>query len=707
VKLALALTLVALSSAAPGWSLPGSTETHDLMPAPERVEWQQGRLGLDTRFSIASRGATDERVDAALLRTLTRLEARTGLRLAPRDRAHAHAIMVLEAREPGLPVQAVSEDESYELTVTPRQVRLAAPNPLGILRGLETFLQLVRLENGRAFVPAVRIVDGPRFPWRGLLVDPCRRWQPIEVIKRALDAMAAVKLDVLHWHLSDDQGFRMESKAFPRLHQAASDGLFYTQDQVRDVIAHARLRGIRVVPEFDMPGHATSWLVGYPELGSVPGPFTLVRQWGIFDAALDPTRDEVYAFLDGFLGEMAGLFPDAYLHIGGDEVTPRQWNASPAALDFAYRNGLTDAADLQAHFNHRVNEILARHGKRMVGWDEILRPELSKDVVVQSWRGAASLARAADLGFDGILSNGYYLDLMSPASFHYLNDPIPLSSTLSPDARKHVLGGEACMWGEFVSPETIDSRLWPRAAAIAERFWSPAQVRDVEDMYRRLEAVSGHLEAVGAQHRANYAPMLRRLTGGQPTEPLQLLADLVEPVKGYTRGEMRAYTSETPLDRLVDAARPESPAARRFRSAVNDLFAAATAARNDRPLREVLGRWRDNHGLLDPVLATSPLAAEARSLSRDLSALGEVGLQALEAVASGHAPPRAWREQAERVLERAQKPRAELELAALPGVGKLVLAALEVETLQTLPPGEWNPWLDARLKQTAPSSVEP
>ncbi|HET8645694.1 MAG TPA: family 20 glycosylhydrolase, partial [Vicinamibacteria bacterium] len=311
-------SLAALVMAAPAAAAP--PPDHDLMPAPQTLEWRPGRLAIDTGFTLGLGGADDGRVAAGLERFAARLGQQTGVRFARQVRRGRAATLVAEAAAPGLPVQAVSEDESYELTVDARQARLTAANPLGILRGLETLLQLVREEGGRFVVPAVRISDRPRFPWRGLLIDPSRRWQPVEVIKRTLDGMAAVKLNVLHWHLTEDQGFRIESRVFPRLHEKGSDGLFYTQDQVRDVIAYARARGIRVLPEFDMPGHSTAWLAGHPELGSAQGPFELIRTWGIFDNNLDPSRDEVYAFLDRFLGEMAALFPDAYLHIGGDEV---------------------------------------------------------------------------------------------------------------------------------------------------------------------------------------------------------------------------------------------------------------------------------------------------------------------------------------------------------------------------------------------------
>jgi N-acetyl-beta-hexosaminidase len=289
----------------------------------------------------------------------------------------------------------LDEDESYQLQVSDQKVQLTAPTVVGALRGVETLLQLLSVDRSGSYFPAVKVQDQPRFHWRGLLIDVGRHYQPPEVLKRNLDAMAAVKLNVFHWHLTEDQGFRVESKKFPRLHQLGSDGLYYTQDQIREIIDYARERGIRVVPEFDIPGHSTSWLVGHPELGSAPGPYTIERGAGIFEPALDPTREEVYKFLDIFLGEMASLFPDAYMHIGGDENEGKQWDRNPKIQAFMKEKGIKDNHALQAYFNTRVLKILEKHKKKMIGWDEILQPELPKNAVIHSWRGPAALADAA------------------------------------------------------------------------------------------------------------------------------------------------------------------------------------------------------------------------------------------------------------------------------------------------------------------------
>jgi hexosaminidase len=366
--------------------------------------------------------------------------------------------------------------------VGPGQARLRAATSLGALHGLETLRQLVRGAGETAELPVVAIDDRPRFPWRGLLLDAGRHFMPVEVVKRTLDGMAAVKLNVLHWHLTEDQGFRIESRRFPRLAALGSDGLFYTQEQLRQVVAYARERGIRVVPELDMPGHATSWFVGHPELATLPGPYAIERRWGIHDPVMDPTREETYTFLDALLGELAELFPDPYVHVGGDEVTARHWNESSRVRAFLYEHGLRDNEALQAAFNARVVALLAAHGKSAIGWDEVLHDDLPRTTVVQSWRGAAALAESARRGFPALLSHGFYLDHMQTAAYHYAVDPLPESLQLRPEERARVLGGEACMWSEFVTPETVDSRIWPRTAAIAERLWSPAAVRDVEDM---------------------------------------------------------------------------------------------------------------------------------------------------------------------------------------------------------------------------------
>jgi len=502
----------------------------------------------------------------------------------------------------------------------------------------------------------------------------------METLKRNLDGMAAVKLNVFHWHLSEDQGFRVESKKFPKLHQLGSDGNYFTQEQVKEIIAYARDRGIRVVPEFDIPGHSTSWLVGYPELGSAPGPYTIERRPGIFEPALDPTREEVYKFLDTFLGEMAALFPDDYLHIGGDENEGKQWDRNPAIQDYMKKKGIKDNHALQAYFNTRLLKILQKHGKKMIGWDEILQPELPKDVVIHSWRGTAALADAARKGYDGILSNGYYIDLIQPASQHYVPDPVPADSTLTPEEAKHVLGGEATMWAEWVTPETIDSRIWPRTAAIAERLWSPRTVTDIPDMYRRLAAISLQLEELGLTHKKNQEMMLRRLVRNDDIGPLRTLVSVIEPVKEYRRYQMRPQTMLSPLTGVIDAATPDSETGRKFSWMVSEFL-------NDGPryqlyraeLSEMLSDWQTAGASLGPTIDRSPALKEVKPLAQSLTQLGSTGLEAITYLKLGMPPPREWRDQSLAKVDEAAKPYGALEFVVIAGVKQLVNAAAEVK----------------------------
>lgn len=660
---------------------------HHLMPVPSSLQRTDGRLALSRESTVALAGAaaTDRRLRAATERMLVRLERRTGIEFTARGPVAeaAGAWLVIDVAAAGGALPALGDDESYTLEVSGSQARLSAPFVVGALRGIETVLQWLDGAGGAWGLDAVRIEDRPRFPWRGLMLDVARHWMPIEVVKRQLDGMAAVKLNVLHLHLTEDQGFRIETTRFPRLHQMGSDGLFFTQAQMREIIAYAADRGIRVVPEFDMPGHVTAWLVGHPELASAPGPYAIERKWGIFDPALDPTREALYPFLDRFLGEMATLFPDAYLHIGGDENNGKHWNANAAITAFMKQRGLTDAHALQAYFNQRVQKILQKHGKKMVGWDEVLHPDLPKDIVIHSWRGQKSLFDAARQGYSGILSNGWYIDLMQPTAQHYLVDPLPADSGLSEAEAARVLGGEATMWAEFVDPHTVDSRVWPRLAPIAERLWSPRDVRDVEDMHRRLAHVSVQLEEHGLSHEAHTARMARRIAGGRDTAALETLLGVVGPVKVYRRGQEfnKAYgrppTQMTPLTRIVDAAIADPAGARTFTTRVERLLADGPAFDRDREaLRRTFEEWRDSARALDRLADTRPLLNEARPLIADLGALADIGLEALSRLGAGGVTGGAvWRGAALERLKSAATPRVEVEFGVIEPLQKLVAAA--------------------------------
>ena len=519
----------------------------------------------------------------------------------------------------------------------------------------------------------------------------------MDVVKRNLDLMAAVKLNVLHLHLTEDQGFRIESKRYPSLHEKGSDGNYFTQAEMKELIAYATDRGIRVVPEFDIPGHSTSWLVGHPELGSAPGPYSIERTWGIMEPALDPTREEVYKLLDGFLGEMAALFPDAYLHIGGDENKGKQWMANERITAFMKQHDLADPNALQAYFNKRLLAIVQKHGKKMIGWDEVLHPDLPKDIVVQSWRGPKSLGEAAKQGYSGILSNGYYIDLNYPTSQHYVVDPVPDSLNLTPEEAARVLGGEACMWSEYVDPGNIDSRLWPRLAAIAERFWSPKTVTDVDDVYRRMALFSPWLEVAGSRHITGQGILVRNLAKGGDVAAVGTLIGLIEPVKEYKRGDLHKTTQFTPLTRVSDTAQPESFEARRVNRAIDALVADAPrfslSADN---LAATFSRWRDVGPAISAAQAGSPALAEAGTMPDDMTALGTLGLEALAYLRNGSAPPDGWADAALARIKTAEAPRAECQFAMLSGMRLLVAAADQRAAFDSSDAAGWQVKVKAR-----------
>jgi hexosaminidase len=657
------------------------TSSLHLMPWPASVKTSQSQpLLIQTSFSVGLGNSSDPGLRRTAEIFLTDLRRHTGslpLDFSISD-SSSNALFRVNSEHAGKPVQELGEDESYRLEVTSSGAQLNAPTTLGVMRGLQTFLQLVEVTPQGFAVPAVIIQDKPRFAWRGLMIDVGRHFMPVEVIKRNLDGMAAVKMNVFHWHLSDNQGFRVESKRFPKLQEMGSDGLYYTQEQVRDVISYAHDRGIRVVPEFDMPGHSTAWFVGYPDLASAPGPYTIERKWGVFDPAMDPTRESTYKFLDAFIGEMAKLFPDQFFHIGGDEVNGKQWDASQKIQEFMHSHSLKNNADLQAYFNTRVQKIVAKHGKTMEGWDEILRPDLPKSIVIQSWRGQQSLADAARQGYRGLLSSGYYLDLMGTAASHYAVDPFADgAANLSDDEKQKILGGEACMWAEYVSPENIDSRIWPRTAAIAERLWSPQNVTDVNSMYSRMDYTSKWLNAYGLTHNTGYVPMLDRMTDGADILALKNLADVVEPVKGYAREQLAKAepTSQTALNRVIDAARPESATAREFDELVNQFLSGQIKPGTEMQIRSMLTAWRDNEIELSASAQSSSLVQEVVPISHDLSMLGAAGLQALDYLDRGEKAPESWKSQQLVLAQEAIQPKAQLLLMVASPVQKLIQAS--------------------------------
>ena len=637
-----------------------------VMPLPAHVVNGEGEFIIDGHFGIALKGYKEPRLERAQQRFLDLLSRETGIPLWREARPNA-AHFLIQTAGPSAPIQQLGEDESYRLEISTTDVQLRASNPVGVFRGLQTFLQLVRVTPRSFSVPVVTIEDRPRFRWRGLLIDSGHRFVPIAVIKRNLDGMEAVKLNVFHWRFADDQGFHIESKKFPLLQQKGSGGFYYSQDEVREIIAYARDRGIRVVPEFDMPCHTASWFLGYPELSSGQDPLK--------SSAIDPTRETTYTFLSGFIGEMAALFPDSYFHAGGDECDPKEWEGNPRIQKFMRAHAIKDGAALQAIFTARVEKIIASQKKIMVGWDEVLQPDTSKDVVIQSWRGPESLAEAGKNGYRGVLSSGYYIDLNQSAAEHYLVDPLgATAASLTPEQKARVLGGEATMWTDIVSHENMDNRVWPRTAAIAERLWSPQEIRDVDSMYERLAIISQKLDYYGLRHRRITEEMLERMTGEPDPQPLRVLAAVVQPPRLYQRQELRSFTDFTPLNRLDDAIPPESDTAREFNNIAKRITSGKATSQDWQQARDWLLLWRDNDAKLQPLLKRSFLTEDLAPVSRNLSQVAEIGLQALDDLQQNRPVSADTRQRNIEFLQLAAKPQAVLLLMVAPSVELLVQA---------------------------------
>src|SRR5471030_300565 len=777
--LATSLFLTASALAAPAGNLP-------LMPWPQQVEVTSpaGKFVLTDALQIQVSG---DQLMPEVNRWRERLARQTGWYLLPQaqENAGGQAAVNIIIKQKVAEQPEPDSDESYQLTVTPQGATLTANTRFGAMRGMETLLQLVQNDGENTFIPLVSIHDQPRFAWRGVLLDSARHFLPVPDIKRQLDCMAAAKLNVLHWHLSDDHGSRFESQKYPKLQALASDGQFYPVAQMKEVVASATKLGIRVVPEIDMPGHASAIAVAYPELLSAPGPYKMERSWGVHEPTLDPGNEKVYAFADALVGELTQIFPDPYLHIGGDEVDATQWKNSQPIQAFMKEKGIADTHALQAYFNTRLQAILHQHQRKMVGWDEIFHPDLPHDIVIQSWQGPDSLGASAQQGYQGILSTGFYLDQPHSSAYHYRNEILPqplgvdqnvadgekaqswqfsmprlkgkpvdgsftlidgkqgwrgfidfggktrravrdivwqddgkvsfavdtwmgdtrpvltlregkfdgyflignarypaTGSQLSavpagtppvvPDAQgmKNILGGEAALWQENITSQTLDLRLWPRGFVVAERLWSAQDVKDTGNMYQRLAKIdSWSVVSVGLQQHAQTARMMTRLANSTDITPLLTLSTALEPAQYYTRQHIKFqaghYTQFEPLNRLVDALPAESNAVRELDNHITALLVNPQDADAAAAIRSQLDIWQRNTPLVQPQLTHNTVLKPVQPVVDQVGKLSELGLQWLDNMQKGESMTAQQRQQAQAQLDASAQIQDELVIAAV------------------------------------------
>jgi len=611
-------------------------EQLNLMPWPQNINLKGGTFALSKNFKVNITGNPNPRIFAGATNFLRRLDGRTGMFFE-----QGYLTKVNENPEAELQINCVQngkiglyEDESYQLDIQSNKITINATNDLGALHALETLLQMLQNNNTSYYFSTVEITDSPRFTWRGLMIDAARHFQPVDVIKRNLDAMASMKMNVFHWHLVDDQGWRIEMKKHPKLTELASDGNYYTQEEIKNIVKYADERGILVVPEIDVPGHGTVILTAYPEIGSKVGngkiTYAVERNAGIFTPTLDPSNPKTYQLLSEIFDEVCPLFPGNYFHIGGDENEGKDWDANPKIQEFRKKNKLANNHELQTYFTMQLIPMLKKHHKELMGWEEIMTKNMSKDAIIHAWRGTnegldsgGSLIKAAKNGYKTVLSNGYYIDLMLGVENHYLNDPIPKNSILTSEEKARILGGEATMWSELVTPLTIDSRIWPRTAAIAERLWSDENVTDMNSLRKRLKMISFRLEELGITHLKNKEVILRNISNNQKTAALNDFSNVCEPLKNYTRnGGGKKYSMHSPLTLFADACTADASDATDFNTAVNKYLKNKNLE-NQTVVTNFFKNWIVMNADLIALSANAPLVQPLLPLSKSLSDLSQ------------------------------------------------------------------------------------
>ena len=413
----------------------------------------------------------------------------------------AGSLLIRQVARSGAGTDTEAGAEFYRLEIRPDGVVLEAGEPAGAFRGLMTLVQ-ASLQSPRGDVPCGVVTDEPRFPWRGMLLDCGRHFMPLPVIKEVLDALALHKFNVLHWHLTEDQGWRLEVPGLPRLTEVGAwrtgpdgqrEGGWYSADDVREIVRYAEARHIRVVPEIEMPGHSVAVLAAYPGLSCTGGPFVVETQWGIHPDILCAGNDAVFEFLEKVLLQVMDLFPGQYIHVGGDEAPHERWRACPRCQQRMREEGLANESELQSWFVRRIERFLADHDRRLIGWDEILDGSLldeSPDAVVQSWRGTHGAIAAARAGHDAIVSptsHAYFdydpgvLDVLQVHGF----DPVP--AELPAEFSRHILGGEMNLWTEYLTPAKVPRMTAPRMAAMAEALWTGTAGRPFAPFLARLQ----------------------------------------------------------------------------------------------------------------------------------------------------------------------------------------------------------------------------
>jgi hexosaminidase len=509
-----------------------SAKNLGLVPLPREVKAYAGTYALPQQLSIYAASA-DARNVAELLKEMLKPLGKTVTLTTNRQTAQLKLL-----------TGTVPNPEGYQLVVDKAGVQITAAGGAGLFYGTQTLLQLLPPRaTATASVPYVRINDEPAFRWRGGMLDVCRHFFPVSFVKKYIDFLAAYKLNTFHWHLTDDQGWRIEIKKYPKLTQVSAfrketlvgaqqtfktpaefkyDGQpyggFYTQDQIRDVVAYAQKRYVTIVPEIEMPGHSVSILAAYPELACKPGKYETWTMWGVNEDIVCPS-EETFRFFEDVLTEVSTLFPGKYIHIGGDEAPKTRWKESAAVQAIMKKEGYTDVEKVQGWFNRRIENFLTGKGKKLIGWDEILEGGISPSATIMSWRGEKGGIEAAKRGNDVVMTptTNLYLDYGQNPHPHSPDEPLmiggylplakvysynPLPSELTPEQQKHILGTGANMWTEYITtPEKAEYMLFPRFLAAAEVAWTPAAKKNYAEFLPRMGQQFARLDAKHIHYR--------------------------------------------------------------------------------------------------------------------------------------------------------------------------------------------------------------
>ena len=502
----------------------------NIIPMPASLQQQEGRFLLSSSSSFYA--PTPEAKTIAEF-FAAKLKNSTGFNFAIADAEKDGGISLLI--DPAMEIN----EEGYRLDVTPQGVKIQAKTPQGVFYGMQSFLQLLPAEvespsvvkNIEWSAPCVSIDDAPRFAYRGMMLDPCRHFIPVENVKKQLDVLSLFKINTFHWHLTDDQGWRIEIKKYPKLTEIGSKridgegteyGGFYTQEEIKDIVAYAAERFITVIPELETPGHELAAISAYPELSCKGQPTTPRIIWGVEDIVMCPGKEDMFKFLEDVVEEMVPLFPGTYFHIGGDECPKSSWKNCPACQARIKAEGLktdknhTAEERLQSYVIQRMEKMLAKHGKKIIGWDEILEGGIPQRATVMSWRGEKGGIHAAKAGYDVIMSPNIYMyfncfqfkgngrKIGNPnrvITLEKVYNYHPVPEALTADEAKHIKGVQANLWTEYMSAlDEMEYMLYPRVAALSEVAWSKKEHKDYGKFCTRLEGIRQHYDVLGINY---------------------------------------------------------------------------------------------------------------------------------------------------------------------------------------------------------------